>query len=192
MVFVCLFSIPGFSTVMILIPQQRSNEKHQTGMQMAVFPKKMGFCAIEASQTAWQESGAGEVLGKRRSGRGSSAAGSVPGGRAAVPGLCPPLEVCAICLSGALFTSFTRNHGIATTCRVFLITLHCLCGNTQVLSTAVPRACVCLVAVAWPLVPSPSADGAAGWLLLPRCHPARLDPLSSGQAFLSQTYRAVP
>lgn len=50
---------------MILIPQQRSNEKHQTGMQMAVFPKKMGFCAIETSQTAWQESGAGEVLGKR-------------------------------------------------------------------------------------------------------------------------------
>lgn len=63
---------------MILIPQQRSNEKHQAGMQMAVFPKKMGFCAIEASQTAWQESGAGEVLGRGAVEEGRLRQGALP------------------------------------------------------------------------------------------------------------------
>lgn len=136
------------------------------------FPRRWVSVQLKLPKRHGRRAGLGRCWG-----RGTSAAGSAPGGRAAVPVLCPPLEVCAICLSRTLFTAFSRNHGIATTHGFFLITFHCLCGNTQVLSTAVPRACGCLVAVAWPLVPSPSADGAAGWLLLPRCHPARLNPL---------------
>lgn len=45
---------------------------------MAVFPKKMGFCAIEASQTAWQESGAGEVLGRGAVEEGHLRQGALP------------------------------------------------------------------------------------------------------------------